>query len=160
MISRNRSPEQVQLHPSVLGLWSYAARDYSDRDQRYRRPGEVPVDTPPQRDQRVKHLQLEAAERSALQHLAIEAPAGTRHPVEVQQVLHLESRLFHARPQLRLTVAAEVPQHFVERAVSLLILRHQDDGAPAWLQRREDIAQRPQVVLHMLHHVEADHAIE
>ena len=78
----------------------------------------------------------------------------------MQHALHRESRRFHARPQLRLAVTAAVPQHLVERAVGVLVLRHQDDGAPARLQRREDIAQRPQIVLHVLHHVEADHAIE
>ena len=31
---------------------------------------------------------------------------------------------------------------------------------PPGFSAREDIAQRPQIVLHVLHHVEADHGVE
>ena len=51
-------------------------------------------------------------------------------------------------------------QYFIERAVYGLILRHQNDGAAAGFERGADVAQRAEIVLHMLHHVEANHGIE
>ena len=51
-------------------------------------------------------------------------------------------------------------QHLVERAEDLRPLRHQHDGPAPRGQHRPDVAQRADVIVYMLDHVEADHRVE
>src|ERR1017187_223985 len=110
--ARTSSPENARLNRSsrtgsVLGLLPrFTAPWYSPLpDYRFRRPGEIPVDAPPQRRQRAEYPQWEPAERPALERLPIEAPGGTPHPVEVQRPLHHNSPPFPGHPRWCLGVA-------------------------------------------------------
>src|SRR5215470_17313567 len=51
-------------------------------------------------------------------------------------------------------------KYFIECAVNTLILRHEDDRSPTGRQCRTDVAKCEEVVLYVLHYVQADYGVE
>src|SRR6266704_2521473 len=121
-----------------------------DGDERERREGQEPVDPPEDGREQVEQPDLEEAEAPPPQELPVEPPGRRPHPVEAEQLLHLEAGLRGERTERLLAVAAPVAQHLVERAEEAWGVRHEHERAAAGGEDRPDVLQRAGVLLHVL----------
>src|SRR5215210_676449 len=132
----------------------------ADRDDPQPLPGQQAVQPADERHAHVEDLELGAAEVAALEHLAVEPPAGHRGAVEVVHHLDGEAGRAELLAQHLRGVAAAMAEDLVEAGVELLARGHVEHQPAAGGQHVVHVAQGEEGIADVLQHVQADHRVE
>jgi hypothetical protein len=131
-----------------------------NRDQGKWRQGQKVIQNTEHRSESVQKLNLPKSEGAPPQKTRVQPPRNHANAIKFQHALQMKTRLFHQIGQLFTSVAAVMPENFVQRAEKPGAAGNKNDCAAVILEHFTKITKSRQVVRQVLNNVQADNRVE